>query len=101
MYEGETNRRLLELVEENNRILRKMQRKSRWGTVYSILKWTLIIVITFWSYITIQPYINVMINTYNQLQTTSANLSKINSKIPAINTNSTDPVSNLLKSFGF
>ena len=46
------------LAEENNKILKSMQRKAHWQLVFQIFYWLLIIGLTFGAFYFIQPYIN-------------------------------------------
>jgi hypothetical protein len=46
------------LVEENNKILKLMQRRSRWQTAFQIGYWVLILALTFGAFYFIQPYID-------------------------------------------
>ena len=46
------------LTEENNKLLKSMQRSARWRTAFQIGYWVLIIGLTFGAFYFIQPYIN-------------------------------------------
>ena len=46
------------LTEENNAILKKMRRSSRWTMAFQISYWAVIILLTFGAFYFIQPYIN-------------------------------------------
>ncbi len=61
-------RRLTELTEENNKILLKIQRHSRWEMFFTFVKWTLFIVVTVGSYLAVQPYIGQIKETYDNFQ---------------------------------
>jgi hypothetical protein len=50
--------RVAALAQENNTILRKMRRSSRWQLTFQIGYWVLIIGLTFGAFYFIQPYIN-------------------------------------------
>jgi len=63
-------RRLKELTEENNKILLKIQKHTRWTMFFNAIKWILIIGFFIGSYIVVQPYINPIINMYKTLQGT-------------------------------
>jgi hypothetical protein len=65
-------RRLTELTEENNKILHKIQKHTRWTMFFGIVKWVIIIGITVGSYFAILPYINQMMDMYNSFESTQA-----------------------------
>ena len=46
------------LAEENNKLLKSMQKLARWRTAFQIFYWVLIIGLTFGAFYFIQPYIN-------------------------------------------
>jgi len=57
--------KILELTEENNRILRKMRRSMFWGRVMSIIYWVLIIGISLGLYYYLQPVIDRSFEFFN------------------------------------
>jgi hypothetical protein len=56
------------LVAENNVILRKMRRSSRWQMVFQIGYWVLIIALTFGAFYFIQPYIDSLTGALGDLE---------------------------------
>jgi hypothetical protein len=60
--------RLLDLTEENNKILRKMQRMERISTIFRIIYWLFVIGAAIGLYYYIQPYQNSLIHTYQSFQ---------------------------------
>ena len=68
--ERKTIERLAELVEDNNRILHRLQRAKRWGTFFHSLYWVLILLLAAGSYYYIQPYIDSLQKVLPQLQET-------------------------------
>jgi hypothetical protein len=50
--------RIAALTEENNKLLKSMQKSARWRTAFQIFYWVLIIALTFGAFYFIQPYIN-------------------------------------------
>ena len=46
------------LTEENNQLLKKMQKSARWQRGFQIVYWVLIILFSFGAIYLIQPYIN-------------------------------------------
>ena len=56
--------RTLELAEENNRMLRKMERAARWSLVIRIVYWTVVIGAAIGLFYYIQPYIEGLMAVY-------------------------------------
>lgn len=63
-------RRLRELVEENNKMLKHMQSRARWAIFFSSLKWVVFVGIAIGSYFVVQPYIDQTMKLYGALQQT-------------------------------
>jgi hypothetical protein len=63
-------RRLTELTEENNKILLKIQKHTRWTMFFNAVKWILIIAVFIGSYIVVQPYVDQLMGMYKTLQNT-------------------------------
>ncbi len=61
--------RSLKLSEENNKILRAMQRSARWGTVWGIVKLLIIVVPLVIGYFYLQPYLGPFGDLLKQAQT--------------------------------
>ncbi|MBI3633681.1 MAG: hypothetical protein HY226_05320 [Candidatus Vogelbacteria bacterium] len=77
---NEESSELLELVRENNKILRSMRRSARIGSFMRYVYWILIIGSAASAYYYLQPYINQLLNVYNELNSTVKNVnSKVNS----------------------
>ena len=55
---------VLELVRENNRILRKMHRSLFWSQIFTYVYWLIILGVAGWSYYYFQPYMTKYISTY-------------------------------------
>ena len=72
--ERKTIEHLAELVEDNNRILRRLQRSKRWGTFFHFLYWVAILLLAAGSYYYIQPYVDSLQKLLPQLQETIKNL---------------------------
>jgi len=49
-----------ELVKENNSILRGMRRSAQLQTAMKILYWAVILITAYYSYVLIQPYLNMV-----------------------------------------
>lgn len=52
------------LVEENNKLLRKMRRAALWGRITHMLYWVIIIGISVGAYLYIQPYVEKLQGIY-------------------------------------
>lgn len=48
--------RVAECVEDNNVILRRMQRSARWGAFFRVIYWILILGASYSAYLYIKPY---------------------------------------------
>ncbi len=59
----------LELAEENNEILRKMERSMRWSRIMSILYWIVIIGSAVGAFYLVQPYIQAITGAYGGAKT--------------------------------
>lgn len=56
------------LVEENNKILRKMHRAALWGTIFRVLYWAVIIALSIGAYYFIQPYVDQLQQAYGGIK---------------------------------
>ncbi|MFA6339192.1 MAG: hypothetical protein WCW87_04025 [Candidatus Paceibacterota bacterium] len=54
-----------ELSLENNKILRKMERRTKWAIVFTIVYWLFIISATIGAFYFIQPYINAISSEFS------------------------------------
>ena len=75
--EKELLNRTAELVEENNDILRGMQRSMRFSRVMSIIYWLFIIGTAFGAYYFIQPYLEQLLGVYGGAKSSLGNLGSI------------------------
>lgn len=60
--------RTYQLAEENNEILRKMRRLSRYGTIFKVIYWVVILGLSFGAYYFIQPYVESASGLFGQVQ---------------------------------
>jgi hypothetical protein len=60
--------KLIELTEENNRLIKTLITDLRWRQLYSLVKWVIIIAIVFGTYAYLQPYLNKTLEMYKQIQ---------------------------------
>lgn len=56
--------RSLRLSEDNNRILKKMERRLRWAIIWGFIKIAIIIVPLVLGYIFLEPYISDAVGNY-------------------------------------
>lgn len=55
------------ILLENNEMLRKLLRAQRWSTFFSALRWIIIIGATVGAYYYLQPYLDQLLDLYEQL----------------------------------
>ncbi len=58
---------VLELVRENNQILRTMHRRMLWSQIFTFVYWVIILGIAGWAYYYFQPYVERYIHTYQAI----------------------------------
>lgn len=58
-------RNIAEQVAENNKILHKLYRKAKLGTIVRSFYWVVIIGLSLGSYYFIQPYVNQLMGVYS------------------------------------
>lgn len=56
------------LVEENNKMLRKMHRAALWGRIWHLLYWVIIIGISVGAYLYLQPYVEKLQGIYGGIR---------------------------------
>lgn len=57
----------LEATEQTLKLVKKMHRTHIRGQIFSIIKWGLIVGVTVFSFIRLQPYLNMLLQTYSNL----------------------------------
>ncbi len=62
------------LVEENNKILRRLQRTARWTQFFVFVKWVVILGASFGLYYYLQPLVDGWLSTYQSLWQQAGNL---------------------------
>ena len=60
--------RTLKLSEENNQILRKMQRAARWAILWGFIKVAVIIVPLVIGYFYLQPFLDQALENFNSVK---------------------------------
>ena len=58
---------VLDLVKENNRILRKMHRSMMWSQIFTFIYWAIILGVAGWSYYYFQPYLQKYVSAYQSI----------------------------------
>lgn len=66
--EKELLRRTLAVSEENQKVLRKLERHIRWQSYWGFAKILIIVVPLIIGYLFLQPYLGSMFNTYSEVQ---------------------------------
>lgn len=94
-------KRLLEetaqLARESNKILKKMRRGQLIGNIIHSLKWILIVIVTVWSWVLIQPYFEKMMMMYAQIQETTETVNDL--KVKTNTAFDSSGLQNLLQTF--
>lgn len=67
----------LEVSEKTLKILKGMRRSAKLRTVLSALKWVVIIGLTAYSFFQLQPYLNILLQTYQGILNTAGQVNKI------------------------
>jgi len=65
--EKELLHKTVELLEDNNKILRKIRRTMRIGTIAKIIYWTIIIGAAIGAFYFVQPYLDHLLEVYSGL----------------------------------
>lgn len=74
--ERELLERTLRVSEENNKILKRLQRAGRFAVAFKIFYWLAIIGLAFGAYYFIEPYINELGGAYTKFNDTVKNLGR-------------------------
>ncbi len=80
--DNEKINKILETVEENNKILRGLRSVNRWSYTMKILYWLFIIIIAFSAYFFAKPYVEILDNAYNSVRNNVDTLNSVVKKIP-------------------
>jgi len=76
--------KISETVEENNKILKKIRSRMRWGSFLHVLYWVFIIGLSFGAYYFIQPFIESIRGTTESLSSGVNGLQEIGQGLPSI-----------------
>jgi ferric-dicitrate binding protein FerR (iron transport regulator) len=67
----------LEVSEKSLKILKKMHRAETRRTIFNALKWMLIIGLTVYSFLQIQPYLKSWLQAYQTILNTAGSINKL------------------------
>ena len=70
--------RVLALSEENNKILKSLLRNMRWGRLFRVIYWGVIIAASIGAFYYFQPYLDGALNAYSSF---SDGVGKVNSML--------------------
>lgn len=71
-------RETFELVKDNNTMLHKIRRGQKWASFMRVVYWLIIIGISIGAWYYLQPYVNKMMNLYNQVSGSSQTVNSVN-----------------------
>ena len=74
----------IEVSKESLKILKKINRGRIWGNVFSVLKWTLIIGLSFGAYYYIEPFLSQYVDMLRGLTSGVENIGKIGNNINSV-----------------
>ena len=74
----------IKLAEENNKMLRGLRLRARISSFLRIIYWLIILGITFGAYYFIEPYVNSMIKSYNDIKSNVENVKNVTTNIPSL-----------------
>ncbi|MEI7777078.1 MAG: hypothetical protein WCI52_00500 [bacterium] len=60
-------KQLVDLTEENNRILKKMQRSAMWANFFQYIRWAIILAVTVGTFYFLQPVIVKINDIYSTM----------------------------------
>ncbi|NCS99127.1 hypothetical protein GW764_02985 [Candidatus Parcubacteria bacterium] len=66
-YNDSDFQELKELVEENHKILKGLQRKAKWATVFTFVKWGIAVAIAIGLFTILQPIFENIVGAYDTL----------------------------------
>lgn len=74
--------KLKELVQENHKILKRINTRAKIGTTVYVIKWIVIIFIALGVYTFVEPALDGMIKTYSSVKDAAETISEVKSSIP-------------------
>lgn len=67
----------LEATEQTLKLVKKMHRAHIWTQIFSIIKWGVIIGVSVFSFIQLQPYLDMILKSYGTIFNTIQNVQGI------------------------
>jgi hypothetical protein len=77
-------REMYEMTEENNRILKKMNRRAFWSGFFRLFYWVIVLAIAFGAYYYVQPYLKALLNTYNSISTQVGQVKNVTNSVQGV-----------------
>lgn len=74
----------LRVNKANNDILVKMERAQRWGRIFKVVYWSVILATVFGVYYYLQPFIEQLLGTYSDLLSGVDSMKSANGSLPDI-----------------
>ena len=77
-------RDILEKTEDSNKLLHKMHRAAVWGRVFRFFYWIVIIGVAVGSYYYLSPYLETLIDAYNNIMASVGKIQTAGNSVPQI-----------------
>ena len=78
-----------EIEKENNRILKGLRNTNRWATVFRVFYWIIIIGVSVGAFYFIQPYVDNIFKTYENVQSDLLNVKTVVNTVSKTTTTTT------------
>ncbi len=72
-----------DLAQENNKILRGMLSRARWGNFFRLVYWLIILALALGAFYYVKPYFDMMVKTYQSVTSDINNIKNITTKLPS------------------
>jgi hypothetical protein len=72
-----------EIVEENNKMLKRLQTRARIASTINIVKWVVIIAVALGVYTFIQPFLSQVGETYSSIRDSAKTIQELKEKVPS------------------
>ena len=89
--------RVLQLEQENNKMLKKIRSHARWSTAFSFIYWTIILGSSAAAFYYVQPFLSGLLASYQSLAATAQ---KANGAFQGIDPKVLQNINDALKTFG-
>jgi hypothetical protein len=73
-----------DLAKENNHMLKGLRNSHRWSMFFNFTKWVIIVGASVGVFYFLQPYVDKMMNVYNDIQSSIGNVKTVTNKLPKI-----------------